>query len=85
MNRFLPLTMAEQRVLELRADGATHREVASAEGLAVSEVLEAIGCTCMKLGVATEQEAIRSFTGEALEAALRAEHERRFGAEQEAA
>lgn len=85
MKRFQPLTRSESRVLELCAAGATHGDVASETGLSINEVLEAIGCLCMKLGVASEREAIRAFTGEDLETALRAEHERRFGAEQEAA
>ncbi|WP_159728337.1 LuxR C-terminal-related transcriptional regulator [Methylosinus sp. Ce-a6] len=85
MSRFRALTPKERRVLELRAGGTTYGDIASAEGLTVNEVLEAIGCICMKLDVATEAEAIRCFTGEDLERALRAEHERRFGVAHEAA
>jgi DNA-binding CsgD family transcriptional regulator len=85
MMRVHPLSPAEQRVLELRAGGATYGDIASAEALTVNEVLKAIGIICMKLDVATEQEAVRAFTGEDLEAALHDEHERRFGSEQKVA
>jgi DNA-binding CsgD family transcriptional regulator len=73
-----PLTPAEQRVLEQRADGATYGDIASGLGLTINEVVASIGVTCMKLDVATEAEAIRCFTGEDLERALRDEHARRF-------
>lgn len=85
MKRYDALTPTEQRVLELRAGGATYGDIASAEGLTINEVIAAIGTACMRLDVATEAEAIRCFTGEDLERALHDEHERRFGAEQEAA
>jgi DNA-binding CsgD family transcriptional regulator len=85
MMRVQPLTPAEQRVLEMRAEGATYEDIASLGGLTINDIVAALGRTCMKLDVATEAEAIRCFTGADLEDALRAEHERRFGAEQEAA
>ncbi|WP_018266496.1 LuxR C-terminal-related transcriptional regulator [Methylosinus sp. LW4] len=85
MIRVIPLAPNERRVLELRASGATYGDIASAEGLTINDVLAAIGIICMKLDVGSEQEAVRAFTGEDLETALRAEHECRFGAEQEAA
>jgi DNA-binding CsgD family transcriptional regulator len=80
-----PLTPAEQRVLEQRAGGAAYGDIASATGMTINEVIVVLGRICMKLGAVTEHEAVRSFTGADLEDALRAEHERRFGAEQEAA
>lgn len=74
------LTTMESRVLEMRAAGSSYREVASATGVTINQVLAAIGRAVMKLGVATERDAIRCYTGEDLERALHAEHERRFGA-----
>jgi DNA-binding CsgD family transcriptional regulator len=85
MTRFQPLTPPEQRVLELRAGGATYGDIASGLGLTINEVVASIGRICMKLDVATEAEAIRCFTGEDLEATLHAEHARRFRAEQKVA
>jgi DNA-binding CsgD family transcriptional regulator len=85
MTRFQPLTPPEQRVLDLRAGGATYGDIASGLGLTINEVVASIGRICMKLGALTEQEAIRAFTGADLEAALHAEHARRFGAEQKVA
>jgi len=79
------ITPTEQRVLELRAGNATYGDIANAEGLTINEVIAAIGTACMRLDVATEAEAIRCFTGEDLERALRQEHENRFGAEQKVA
>jgi DNA-binding CsgD family transcriptional regulator len=75
-----PLTQMESRVLEMRAAGASYPEVASATGGTINQVLAAIGRAVMKLDVATERDAIRCYTGEYLERALHAEHERRFGA-----
>jgi DNA-binding CsgD family transcriptional regulator len=85
MKSYQPLAPTEQRVLELRAGGASYGDITRTEGLTINELIEAIGIVCMKLDVATEAEAIRCFTGEDLERALLTEHERRFGAEQEAA
>jgi DNA-binding CsgD family transcriptional regulator len=80
-----PLTPAEQRVLEQRADGATYGDIASGLGLTINEVVASIGRICIKLDAPTEREAIRAFTGADLEVALHAEHARRFGAEQKVA
>jgi DNA-binding CsgD family transcriptional regulator len=85
MKSWQPLTPTESHVLELRARGVTYGDIASAEGLTINEVLAAIGIACMKLDAATESEAINCFTGEDLERALHAEHERRFRAEQKVA
>lgn len=79
MIRYSPLAPNETRVLELLAAGSTYGDIASRVGATINEVFASVGRICIKLDVPTERDAVRVWTGEDLEAALHAEHARRFG------